>query len=56
VRDELNSQPPSAARGQFFTYNLLSAGSVLIALPVLVVFFALQRQFVAGLTLGASKG
>ena len=44
-------------RGQFFTdYNLLSAGSVLIALPVLVVFFALQRQFVAGLTLGASKG
>jgi multiple sugar transport system permease protein len=44
-------------RGQFFTdYNLLSAGSVLIALPVLVVFFALQKQFVAGLTLGASKG
>ena len=44
-------------RGQVFTdYNLLSAGSVLIALPVLVVFSALQRQFVAGLTLGASKG
>jgi multiple sugar transport system permease protein len=44
-------------RGQFFTdYNLLSAGSVLIALPVLIVFFVLQKQFVAGLTLGASKG
>ena len=44
-------------RGQFFTdYNLLSAGSVLIALPVVLVFFVLQRQFVAGLTLGSTKG
>jgi multiple sugar transport system permease protein len=44
-------------RGQFFTdYNLLAAGSVLVALPTLVVFFALQRQFVSGLTLGANKG
>jgi multiple sugar transport system permease protein len=44
-------------RGQFFTdYNLLSAGSILIALPVLVVFFTLQKQFVSGLTLGAAKG
>ena len=44
-------------RGQFFVdYNLLSAGSVLVALPVLVVFFALQKQFVSGLTLGSTKG
>ncbi len=44
-------------RGEFFTdYNLLSAGSVLVALPTLVVFFALQKQFVSGLTLGANKG
>jgi multiple sugar transport system permease protein len=44
-------------RGQFFTdYNLLSAGSVVIALPVLIVFFVLQKQFVAGLTLGSTKG
>lgn len=44
-------------RGQFFTdYNLLSAGSVLVALPVLVVFFLLQKQFVSGLTLGSTKG
>ena len=44
-------------RGQFFTdYNLLSAGSVLVALPTLVVFFVLQRQFVSGLTLGSTKG
>ncbi|MEP6648767.1 MAG: carbohydrate ABC transporter permease [Lapillicoccus sp.] len=44
-------------RGQFFTdNNLVAAGAVIIALPTLVVFFALQRQFVAGLTLGATKG
>lgn len=44
-------------KGQFFMdYNLLSAGSVVIALPVLVVFFVLQKQFVAGLTLGSTKG
>jgi multiple sugar transport system permease protein len=44
-------------RGQFFTdYNLLSAGGVLIAIPCLVVFFLLQKQFVSGLTLGATKG
>ena len=44
-------------RGQFFTdYNLLSAGSVMAAIPTLVVFFLLQKQFVSGLTLGANKG
>jgi multiple sugar transport system permease protein len=29
---------------------------VLAMLPVLVIFFVLQRQFVSGLTLGATKG
>ncbi|MFF9348996.1 carbohydrate ABC transporter permease [Streptomyces sp. NPDC014734] len=44
-------------RGQFFTdYNLLAAGSVIVALPTLVVFLLLQRHFIAGLTLGAGKG
>ena len=44
-------------RGQFFVdYNLLSAGSVLVALPVLIVFFLLQKHFVSGLTLGSTKG
>jgi multiple sugar transport system permease protein len=44
-------------RGQFFTdYHRLAAGSVLVALPTMIIFFALQRQFIAGLTLGASKG
>ncbi|PVG84847.1 ABC transporter permease [Nocardioides gansuensis] len=44
-------------RGQFFTdTNLVAAGSVVVALPVLVVFFALQKQFVSGLTLGSTKG
>jgi multiple sugar transport system permease protein len=44
-------------QGRFFTdYNLLSAGSVLVMAPVLVIFFVLQRQFVSGLTLGSTKG
>jgi multiple sugar transport system permease protein len=44
-------------RGQFFTdLNLVSAGSIIIAIPVLIVFFVLQKQFVAGLTLGSTKG
>jgi multiple sugar transport system permease protein len=43
--------------GQFFTnYNLLAAGALLAALPTLIVYFALQKQFVAGLTLGSTKG
>jgi multiple sugar transport system permease protein len=44
-------------RGQFFTdLNLVSAGAVVIAIPTLVIFFLLQKHFVAGLTLGANKG
>lgn len=44
-------------RGQFFTdYNLLSAGSMIVAIPTLVIFFVLQRHLRAGLTLGATKG
>ena len=44
-------------KGQFFVdYNLLSAGSVIVALPPILVFFILQKQFIAGLTLGATKG
>ncbi|GAB3433785.1 carbohydrate ABC transporter permease [Phycicoccus ginsengisoli] len=44
-------------RGQFFTdNNLVAAGSVVVALPTLIIFFLLQKQFVAGLTLGATKG
>ena len=44
-------------RGEFFTdYNLLAAGSVLVALPTMIIFFALQKQFISGLTLGSTKG
>jgi multiple sugar transport system permease protein len=34
----------------------VSAGSVIIAAPVILIFFLLQKHFVAGLTLGANKG
>jgi len=37
-------------------YGMLMAGSVFSVLPLVVIFFAMQRQLVAGLTLGAIKG
>lgn len=44
-------------QGQFLSnYNLLAAGAIITVIPTLVIYLALQRQFVAGLTLGASKG
>jgi len=44
-------------KGEFFTNNnLIAAGSIMVAIPTLIVFFALQKQFVSGLTLGSTKG
>ena len=44
-------------RAQFFTDNNLSRPAVLVAaLPTLIVYFVLQRQFIGGLTLGSTKG
>ena len=44
-------------RGEFITdWNLLAAGAVMAALPTLIIFFILKRQFVSGLTLGSTKG
>jgi len=44
-------------QGEFLSnYNLLAAGAVIIVIPTLIVYLALQRQFIAGLTLGANKG
>lgn len=43
--------------GAFFTdNNLVAAGAVMIALPTVIIYFVLQKHFVAGLTLGATKG
>jgi arabinogalactan oligomer/maltooligosaccharide transport system permease protein len=37
-------------------FTLFAAGSVLAAIPVTVLFMALQRLLVEGLTAGATKG
>ena len=37
-------------------YNLIAAGAIMTAVPTLVVYLVLQKQFVAGLTLGSTKG
>ncbi len=43
--------------GEFATDdNLIAAASMYVAIPTLVVYLALQRHFIAGLTLGADKG
>lgn len=43
--------------GEFFTDdNLIAAASVYVAIPTIAVYFALQKHFIAGLTLGANKG
>jgi len=43
--------------GEFFTNdNLIAAASVYVAIPTLIVYFALQKHFISGLTLGADKG
>ncbi|MFI5225091.1 MAG: carbohydrate ABC transporter permease [Candidatus Limnocylindrales bacterium] len=44
-------------QGQFFTNNnMAAAGALIVAIPTIVVFLVLQRQFVRGLTLGSTKG
>jgi multiple sugar transport system permease protein len=44
-------------QGQFVSnQNLIAAAAMLVAVPTLVVYLLLQRQFIAGLTLGSTKG
>ena len=44
-------------QGQFLSnYNLLAAGAMITVIPTLIIYLVLQKQFVSGLTLGASKG
>ncbi|NND76456.1 MAG: carbohydrate ABC transporter permease [Ilumatobacter sp.] len=47
----------SVLNGAYATdFNLIAAASIMIALPTLIVYLALQKQFIGGLTLGANKG
>ena len=47
----------NSLQGIYFTNtNLIAAAALLVAVPTLVVFALLQRQFISGLTLGANKG
>ncbi len=45
-----------ALRGQWTaSWHLVSAGSIIAALPPVIMFFLLQKHFIAGLTMGAIK-
>jgi len=44
-------------QGQFTSnQNLIAAAAMIVAVPTVVVYLLLQRQFIAGLTLGSTKG
>ncbi|CAN7275543.1 carbohydrate ABC transporter permease [Pararhizobium sp. LjRoot238] len=44
-------------RGEWVSaWNLVAAATVMIAIPPVVMFFLMQRHFIAGLTVGAVKG
>ncbi|TWE07294.1 carbohydrate ABC transporter permease [Rudaeicoccus suwonensis] len=44
-------------QGQFVSnQNMIAAAALIAAIPTLVVYLVLQKQFVAGLSLGSSKG
>lgn len=46
----------SSLNGQWIAqWHLVSAGSILAALPPVAMFFLMQKHFIAGLTLGAVK-
>ncbi len=56
-----NKRPITSAlgrlQGEYVTdFNLLAAGAIMAALPTLIIYFILKRQFVSGLTLGSTKG
>lgn len=58
-RDQLKPVTTGLAvlQGQYITeYSVIIAGALIAALPTVVVFIFLQRYFIAGLTLGATKG
>lgn len=42
--------------GWLAQWHLISVASILAALPPVIMFFFLQKHFVAGLTMGATKG
>ncbi|MFT4001411.1 MAG: carbohydrate ABC transporter permease [Rhizobium sp.] len=44
-------------RGEWVSaWNLISAGTIVVAVPPVIMFFLMQRHFIAGLTMGAVKG
>ena len=44
-------------QGSFFTdQNVLAAAALMVAIPTILVYIVLQRQFIRGLTLGSTKG
>ena len=59
-RTSATTQPVTAGlyslNGQWIAaWHLVSAGSIVAAMPPVLMFFLMQKHFIAGLTLGAVK-
>ena len=44
-------------QGEFVAnQNMIAAAALMAAVPTIIIFILLQKQFIAGLTLGSTKG
>jgi ABC-type glycerol-3-phosphate transport system permease component len=59
-KDQLKTFPVAVStisgRQYIVPYNILGASMVITIIPALILFLALQRLFIRGITLGALKG
>ena len=53
--DHVRARQPSG-RSSSPTTTSIAAACLVAALPTLIVYFVLQKQFIGGLTLGSTKG
>ena len=60
MNNEINYTLPVALKqyvgAQSVEYGYFAAGAILVSIPIMALFFALQKHLVGGLTAGSVKG